>query len=124
MEFFEPRMEKNGRDANKKAVKVKSDPEGLRFIKSTLRILNIPFEAEHRFHPTRKFRFDVALTDHKVAIEYEGLVSDKSRHTTIGGYTNDCRKYNLAQIEGWKVLRYTAANHKEFLSELEKIIKK
>lgn len=64
------------------------------------------YEKEYKFLQDRKFRFDYALPAHKVGIEYEGI-SGKSRHTSITGYTNDCEKYNLAQIAGWKVLRYT-----------------
>ncbi len=106
-----------------KIPKVKhKDPEALRHIKEMLGWLNIPFETEYMFHPTRKFRFDVAIKDQKIAIEYEGIISDTSRHTTIEGYTNDARKYNLAQIEGWKVLRYTAANYKEFVNEIKSLL--
>lgn len=100
----------------------KNDPEGLSDIKLKLRLLKVNFVTEHRFHPTRKFRFDVAILEHKVGIEYEGIVSEKSRHTGITGFTNDCTKYNLAQILGWKVLRYTTVNYKEFYFELKKII--
>lgn len=101
----------------------KKDPEAVSHIKEVLWLLKLPFETEHRFHPTRKFRFDIALIEHKVAIEYEGIFNvAKSRHTSVEGFTNDCRKYNLAQGLGWKVLRYTAANYKEFYSELKTII--
>jgi hypothetical protein len=53
-------------------------------------------------HPTGKFRFDWAIPDLKVAIEYEGLMSVKSGQTTVTGYSNDCIKYNLAACLGWK----------------------
>lgn len=33
----------------------------------------------------------------------------------------DCVKYNLAQIEGWKVLRYTALNVIQIETDLEKL---
>lgn len=77
---------------------------------------------EFRFHPTRKFRFDWAIPSLKIAIEFEGLMSKKSRHTTVTGYSNDCRKYNSAQILGWKVLRYTVINHKEVLDDITKLV--
>lgn len=79
---------------------------------------------EHQFHPDRKFRFDWALPSVKVAIEYEGVFSKKSRHTTVSGFTTDCEKYNLAQISGWIVLRYTAMNYKNLEKDLKKILKK
>jgi hypothetical protein len=75
-------------------------------------------------HPTGKFRFDWAIPDLKIAIEYEGLFSEKSRHTTVKGYTKDCIKYNLAALLGWKVLRYTALNYKELDKDLIKILLK
>jgi hypothetical protein len=102
--------------------KVKIDPKGLSEIKSTLQLLKIPFVTEHRFHSTRKFRFDIAIMDHKVGIEFEGIMAAKSRHTTVTGYTMDTVKYNLAQIEGWKVLRYTVLNYTSFGNDILKII--
>ncbi len=58
----------------------------------------------------RRWRFDFAFPDERIAIEYEGMAvgeGGKSRHTTIGGYSGDCEKYNHAAINGWVVLRYT-----------------
>ena len=77
---------------------------------------NLSFE--YQFAKPRKFRFDIALPKEMIAIEYEGINSSKSRHTTITGYTKDCEKYNLATMNGWKVFRYTALNYKE----VEKLI--
>lgn len=74
--------------------------------------------------PGRKFRFDWAIMDLKIAVEYEGLIADKSGHLTIVGYTQNCTKYNLAQVEGWKVLRYTVKNYMEVGSDLMKLINK
>lgn len=79
---------------------------------------------ELQFHPRRKFRFDWAIPSMMIAVEYEGLISKKSRHTTISGYTNDCQKYNEAQILGWTVLRYTAKNYKDVEPDLKNLIKK
>lgn len=72
-----------------------------------------PIEHDYRFHPVRKFRFDFAFPEHKVAIEMEGGVFKKGRHTRGVGYSKDTVKYNLATCEGWKVLRYTALNLRE-----------
>lgn len=77
---------------------------------------------EHMFHGERKWRFDWALPDLKVAIEFEGIISEKSRHTTIVGYTGDAEKYSAAAILGWKVLRYTALNYRTMISDLDKLI--
>jgi len=62
---------------------------------------------QYRFAPPRRFRFDFAWPQCRAAVEMEGIISAKSRHLTIGGYSKDCEKYNLAAEKGWRVLRYT-----------------
>lgn len=80
------------------------------------------FVTEHQFDSMRKFRFDWAVIDLKLAIEYEGVISEKSRHTSLGGFSNDCTKYNLAIANGWRVLRYTALNYQNLEEDLNKIL--
>ena len=84
-----------------------------------LKSKGIAYELEHKFHPTRKWRADIAIPTLKALIEVEGIMSAKSRHTTIAGFTNDCEKYNQAQIVGWKVLRYTVVNKSQFFTDIE-----
>ena len=79
---------------------------------------------ELQFSQERKFRFDWAIPELMIAIEYEGIFSKKSGHTTINGYTKDCDKYNLAALEGWKILRYTAKNYQNLGSDLKKMLRK
>ena len=81
------------------------------------------YETEYKFDEVRKFRFDYAISSLMIAIEYEGVFSAKSRHTTVAGFSEDCRKYNLAIANGWRVLRYTALNYLELYTDLEKILK-
>ncbi|WP_346318203.1 DUF559 domain-containing protein [Chitinophaga sp. YIM B06452] len=85
---------------------------------------NIEVTREHRFHPVRKWRFDFAVPAYKIGVEYEGLNSEKSGHTTLVGYTKDTEKYNAAQELGWRVIRFTAKNYRKVLTELNKLIKK
>jgi len=101
------------------------EPEGIRYIKNHLSLLKIPFETETKFHEKRKFRFDISfkINSLKIAVEYEGIMSKKARHTSVTGYTNDTEKYNLAQLSGWIVLRYTALNFKDFNTHLENLSK-
>lgn len=75
--------------------------------------------SEFKFHPTRKWRFDFAIVEKKIAIEYEGIFSARSRHTSITGFTNDCEKYNEAVKLGWRVLRYTAENYSNIICDLK-----
>jgi very-short-patch-repair endonuclease len=60
---------------------------------------------EHRFHPTRKWRFDAAWLDAKVALEIEGAVWVQGRHTRGSGFVRDMEKYNSAAVLGWRVVR-------------------
>lgn len=77
---------------------------------------------EHSFHDLRKWRFDLALPAYKIAIEYEGINSDKSRHTTIKGYTGDTDKYNEAALLGWMVIRKTPLNISGVYDDIKKAI--
>ena len=43
--------------------------------------LKIEVVKEYLFHPTRKWRFDYAIPDHKIALEVEGGVWTGGRHT-------------------------------------------
>jgi very-short-patch-repair endonuclease len=73
--------------------------------------LGYEVKTEYKFHPTRRWRFDIAIPELKIAVEYEGIYGKgQSRHTSAGGYTGDCDKYNEAAILGWRVLRFTAKN--------------
>lgn len=62
---------------------------------------------EYRFHPKRKWRFDYALPDHKIAVEVEGGVWSGGRHTSPKGFLNDIEKYNAAALMGWRLFRVT-----------------
>jgi len=62
---------------------------------------------EYRFHPTRKWRFDYAFVEYKIALEVEGGIWSGGRHTTPEGFYNDMEKYNKAACMGWRVLRVT-----------------
>ena len=63
--------------------------------------------AEHRFHPTRLWRFDFAWPEHRVAVEIEGGIWTQGGHTRGRGFRADMEKYNEAALHGWTVLRYT-----------------
>lgn len=63
---------------------------------------------EWRFAPPRRWRFDRAFVERRLAVELEGGVWAGGRHTRPAGYEADCAKYNCATVEGWRVLRFTA----------------
>lgn len=60
---------------------------------------------EFRFHPERKWRFDIAWPDQKIALEIEGGVWIQGRHVRGKGYLSDLDKYNSASVLGWMVIR-------------------
>lgn len=60
---------------------------------------------EVKFNSERKWRFDFAHPASKVAIECEGGVWSRGRHTRGGGFVSDARKYAEAQMSGWIVFR-------------------
>ena len=68
---------------------------------------------EHLFHPVRKWRFDFAIIDHKIAIEVGGGVFSGGRHTRGKGFMGDMEKYNSAVELGWKLIRVTPKQLKE-----------
>lgn len=63
--------------------------------------------AEHRFHPTRLWRFDYAIPSHRIAIEIDGGVWIEGRHNRPKGYIADLDKFNNAATLGWRVLKFT-----------------
>ena len=67
--------------------------------------LSMPVE-EHRFCK-RRWRFDLAWPDRKLAVEIEGGTWSHGRHTRGKGFAMDCIKYNEATLLGWCVLRVT-----------------
>ena len=67
---------------------------------------NLPIPTpEYKFHSTRRWRFDYAFPEHKVALELEGGVWIQGRHTRPTGYKNDMEKYTEANLLGWKIIR-------------------
>ena len=67
------------------------------------------WELEYRFHPVRRWRFDIAWPQYKIAVEIEGVVygSAGGRHQRAKGLEADCEKYNVAVLSGWLLLRFT-----------------
>ena len=73
-----------------------------------LKMLGGPtFDAEYRFHPRRRWRFDFAWPSVKIAVEIDGGAYTRGRHTRGKGFEADCEKMNAAALLGWRVLRFT-----------------
>lgn len=69
--------------------------------------LNVDCVKEFKFHPKRRWRFDYAIPEHKIAVEVEGGVWTGGRHTRPQGFLGDIEKYNTATLMGWRVFRTT-----------------
>jgi hypothetical protein len=62
---------------------------------------------EFKFAPQRQFRFDFAWPARGLAVECEGGIWSRGAHTRGLHFAQDCTKYNLAAMLGWRVLRLT-----------------
>ncbi len=83
--------------------------------------IHLGWIAEHRFYGPRRWRFDFANPDKKLAVEIEGGIFSRGRHTRGAGYLKDLEKYNRAAILGWAVLRYAPWQLAEALTDLQEI---
>lgn len=96
-------------------------------MKNVLKILNSVYEGwtvEHRFDSINRFRFDFAHIRLKIAVEMEGGIYTGKGHASIGTYLKDMRKYNLAQLKGWIILRYAYGQEDKISDDIKRAIEK
>lgn len=113
------------------------------YVTKILRLLELGFpgdsisgaQKEYRFHPIRRWKFDIAFPSRKVAVEIDGggfgrpvvcqrclqtvkrktakgktvIVREGGRHNTGTGANADNEKFNAAAMLGWRVLRFTTS---------------
>ncbi len=95
--------------------------------KDILKILNSTYEGwtvEHRFDSVNRYRFDYAHLKTKIAVEIEGGIYTGTGHAKTGRYLSDMRKYNLAQLKGWIVLRYAHGQEHLISEDVKKAVEK
>lgn len=82
--------------------------------------LPIPYR-EYNFH---RYRFDFAWPKLKVAVEIDGGTYIGGNHVKGKAYHRDCKKHNLAQLEGWVLLRADKdmSGTDEFLCQVRKML--
>lgn len=91
-----------------------------------IRAVGLPMPAEeYRFHKVRRWRFDLAWPDRRLAVEIEGGTWSQGRHTRGKGFRRDCEKYAEALCLGWRVLRVTTGMVEDgtALGYIEKMLK-
>lgn len=63
--------------------------------------------AEYKFCSTRRWRFDYAWVEQKIAVEQDGAIWTQGRHSRGSGVIKEMEKFNAAILLGWRVLHYT-----------------
>ncbi len=93
--------------------------DGAALLSEQLLLVDLPHEREWVFHPTRKWRFDIAFVggiwkrEWPIAVEVDGATWINGRHSRGYGVEADCEKYNEAIILGWRVMRVTPKQVKD-----------
>ncbi len=73
---------------------------------------------------TRRYRFDLAWPEERIAVEIDGAIWRQGRHTRGAGYINDRVKDCEATVTGWRVLRVTAEmiDNGDVIAYLERLL--
>jgi hypothetical protein len=77
-------------------------------------------QRDFKFHPTRKWKFDFAWPEQRVAVELHGG-GGRGRHCRLTGLSSDCQKRNEAQQLGYVVLEYTVLELKDMVAVVEQV---
>lgn len=64
-------------------------------------------QREYRFHGERRWRFDLAWPELRLAVEVDGGAWVNGRHNRASGWMRDQEKLNEACVLGWRVLHVT-----------------
>lgn len=111
-----PASEYRRRQARPRAAGERPDYAGILMYQIAGSDLDLEVEREHRFHPTRKWRLDLAIfrgisRQPSVAVEIEGGIwagagdPAKRAHAMPLAIVRDMVKHNEAALLGWRVLR-------------------
>lgn len=74
---------------------------------------------QHKFHPTRKWRWDFAWPEWKLAVEIQGGSWVGGGHNTALGQANDYEKHNEAVRLGWRTLFFNTPMLKDMAAAVE-----
>lgn len=80
-----------------------------KFLENWEALGGVALRREYQFHESRKWRFDFASLEAKVAFEIQGgLYKAESGHRSREGVKRDYEKLNAAQELGWQVYQVTS----------------
>lgn len=88
-------------------MRVKATGTGDFFTRLCKELIGAECVKEYKFHDTRRWRFDYAFPEYKIAVEIDGGVWNYGRHNRAKGYIADMEKFNEAAKLGWVVLKFT-----------------
>jgi len=71
---------------------------------------------EHRFHPTRRWRFDLAWLENRLAVEVDGGLFIAGRHARGAGMEAEIERGAEAMLLGWRVLRVSPRHVRDGLA--------
>jgi hypothetical protein len=78
-----------------------------------LRACKVPTpEREYRFAAPRRWRWDFCWPDKLVAVEVQGGVWVRGRHSRGKGATSDAEKFSTAAVQGWRLIVVTGEHVK------------
>lgn len=74
---------------------------------------------EYRFHPIRRWRFDWAWPEERVALEIEGGIwmAGKGAHSRPMNIIRDQEKQNEAGKLGWRIFRFSPREFKKGIAQ-------
>lgn len=105
-------------------IKVSVSSKGDVYTQVLRKEIGVEVVREYQFDTVRRFRFDYAILEPKIAIEIDGglWIDGGGRHNRAKGFINDMEKLNLAASQGWRILRFTHST--KFLTSNLKLILK
>ena len=102
--------------------RIRKEHQNERLLRQWLEIEGIEYAREYLFCDGRRWKFDYALPQYKIAIEVEGGLWIQGRHNRAPGMIADMEKYNEAAMLGWKVLRYTPEDTNLVIRDLMRLL--
>lgn len=82
---------------------------GLEISKSNALIIPIQ---QYKFHPVRRWKFDFAWPEFKIAVEINGGTWLSGRHNHPTSIAKDYEKLNTAQLLGWRIFQFVSSDVK------------